>query len=90
MRPAPIAAEYVPDGARRVVVAPPDGDLTNPDIAPVEALTWQHEGARMLAVRIVPDEGDLDKLAAGGDVWLTFHGSMPPFALTVTGPDDGT
>ncbi|HEV7651352.1 MAG TPA: hypothetical protein VGP26_24645 [Actinophytocola sp.] len=38
MRPAPIPDEAVWDGAQRMVVAAPDGDLTHSTIAPVEVL----------------------------------------------------
>jgi hypothetical protein len=31
----------------------------------------------------VLEDGDLDKLAAGGAVWVTFLGKMVPFAVTV-------
>jgi hypothetical protein len=65
-----------------------DGDLTNPHIAPVEALIDQSPatGAVNLSVRCELEPGDLEKLAAGGTVWLTFWGVIVPFALTVVEP----
>ena|SRR5437868_2756259 len=88
MRPAPIPDTEVWPGARRLVVSPPDGDLTNLDIAPVEALADRSPstGALNLSVRCVLEEGDLEQLQAGGEVWLTFWGHMVPFATTVVGP----
>ena len=89
MRPAPIPAEAVWDGARRVVIAPPGGDLTDPDIAPVEAVVDRPEslGGIRLSVRCVLEPGDLEKLAAGGHVWVSFYGQMVPFCVDVTGPN---
>lgn len=90
MRPAPIPDEAIWEGARRVVFTAPDGDLTNPDIAPVEVLTDQvgDTGQCRVNVRCVLEEGDLDKLAAGGTVWLSIHGHhLHPFSLDVVGPD---
>lgn len=85
MRPVPIPDEAIWAGARRIVVAPPDGDLTNPVIAPVEALAdLALDDTPCLSVRCVPEAGDIEALQAGGFVWLTFYGGlMPPFALTV-------
>jgi hypothetical protein len=70
-----------------MVIAPPDGDLTNPDISPVEAIASATELGTWLSVRMVLDPGDLEQLAAGGVVWLSFMGgAMPPFAVAVTEP----
>lgn len=87
MRPTPIPDAEVWEGATRLVVAAPDGDLTNPDIAPVEALVDRApSGARNLSVRCELEDDDLAKLAAGGTVWLTFWSAMVPFAVSVVGP----
>ncbi len=86
MRPAPIPDAMVWEGARRVVIAPPDGDLTNPDIAPVEAVVDRSPGVPVLSVRCVLEDDDLDKLQAGGNVWISFVGHMVPFSVTVAGP----
>lgn len=91
MRPAPIPAEAVWEGGRRIVVAAPGGDLADPTIAPVEAVIDQPDslpqGHKRLSVRCVLEPGDLDKLTAGGHVWISFYGYMVPFCVDVTGPD---
>jgi len=38
MRPVPIPDELVPPWGERKVISPPDGDLLNEEIAPVEAI----------------------------------------------------
>jgi hypothetical protein len=88
MRATPIPDAEVWPGAVRRVFTPPDGDLTNPIIAPCEALIDRSPitGAVNISVRCVTEPGDLEKLEAGGVVWLTFWGAMVPFALTVAEP----
>jgi hypothetical protein len=76
MRPAPIPA--------------PDGDLTNPDIAAVEMLVDPSVGGLpRFSARCVLEPGDLDKLAAGGHVWVSFYSHVVPFSVDVTGPNGG-
>jgi hypothetical protein len=90
MRPTPIPDEAIWEGARRMVIAPPDGDLTSTDIAPVEALVdvGQDTGIPRISVRCVLEEGDLDKLKAGGTVWIGFYGGqLIPFCVDVVGPN---
>jgi hypothetical protein len=71
MRPAPIPDDDVWDGARRIIIAPPGGDMTDPEISSVEVL------------------GDLDALAAGGTVWVSFYGGiLQPFSVDVLPPAD--
>lgn len=91
MRPAPIddqTAEIVASvwpGAQRVVVGPPGGNLDS-QISPVEAMVHAHPdlpGVKLLSVRCVLDDGDLEKLARGGAVWLTFFEHMVPFDVQV-------
>lgn len=86
MRPAPIPQEAVWEGGRRIVVAPPGGDLTHPDIAPVEAVADMSAstGVVRMSVRCVLESGDLEKLAGGGHVWISFYGQMVPFCVDVT------
>ena len=85
MRPTPIPDHDIWAGAVRRVISPPGGDLTDPDIAPVEALVDRSPstGAVNLSVRCELEGDDLAKLQAGGTVWLTFWGGMVPWAATV-------
>lgn len=88
MRPSPIPDDAIWDGARRVVFSAPDGDLTNSDIAPVEVLVDAEGGVPRISARCVLEDGDLDKLARGGTVWVSFYGgSLMPFQVDVIGPD---
>lgn len=90
MRPAPIPTEAVWPGGRRVVIAPPDGDLTSTVIAPVEAVVDQGQdtGIPRISVRCVLEDGDLEKLADGGTVWIAFYGGqLVPFCVDVVDKD---
>ncbi|PRY35374.1 hypothetical protein [Umezawaea tangerina] len=85
MRPVPIPDEAVWEGARRLVVGPPDDDPTGP-IAAVEAVASvsASTGMPVLSVRCALEQGDLEQLAEGGCVWVSFYGGgMPPFAVDV-------
>lgn len=87
MRPVPIPDDAVWAGARRVVIGPPDGDPTS-NIRPVEALadTSASTGLPVLSVRCALEPGDLEALAAGGHVWVSFYSSViVPFS-TAVGP----
>ena len=82
----PIPDDVVWKGACRVVIGPPDGDLTGP-IRAVEAVLSQSEtvGMPVMSVRCALEPGDLEVLAAGGHVWVSFYGGgMPPFSVDVT------
>jgi hypothetical protein len=87
MHPAPIPDDAVWEGSHRMVMGPPDGDLTNPDIAPVEVLVDRSSiGGLRYSTRCVLDPGDLATLQAGGAVWVSFYGAVVPFSVDVTGP----
>jgi len=82
MRPIPIPAELVWSGAERKVIAAPDGDLTNDEIAPVEALLDQPRPGQPFRFHILIqlDDGDLDRLVQFRDrFWLVFYGVVPVF-----------
>lgn len=89
MRPVPIPHAAVWEGGHRTVIAAPDGDLTNSTIAPVEAVVDVPPslGVTCYSVRCALDPGDLEKLATGGHVWISFYGQMVPFCTDVTGPN---
>ncbi|GHH57857.1 hypothetical protein [Lentzea cavernae] len=81
MRPAPIPDGAVWPGATRIVVSAPDGDLAG-DIPSVEALVDRSStGWQRLSVRCVLESGDLERLAAGECVWMSFYGGMPPISV---------
>lgn len=84
MRPVPIPDEAIWAGAERVVVAGPGGDLAGP-IPAVEALADETpSGWRRLSVRCVLEPGDLERLAVGECVWVSFYGGgVPPFSVDV-------
>lgn len=82
MRPTPIDAELIPPGSRRVVVAPPSGDLTDEHIAPVEALRSDRDGT--WTMRLVLEDGELEKLQRGAAVFLFIQAThLVPFAVEV-------
>lgn len=85
MRPVPIPDEAVWSGAQRVVMGAPDGDLTNSTIAPVEVVVDRVEstGGLCYSARCVLEPGDLEKLQAGGHVWVSFYGGVMPFSVDV-------
>lgn len=85
MRVTPIPDEAVSAGARRVVIGPPDGDPTGA-IRSVEAVLDESSsvGVPVLSVRCALEPGDLERLAAGEHVWVSFYGGgMPPFSVDV-------
>lgn len=88
MRPTPIPDAEVWEGAERKVFAAPNGDLTDDQIRPVEALVDRSPttGGLTMSARCELDPGDLEKLLAGGTVWVTFWGAMVPWAVTVVDP----
>lgn len=88
MRPTPIPVDEVWDGATRLVFGPPGGDLDS-GIAPVEVLADRglSTGLVRLSTRCALETGDLDALAAGGTVWVTFYGGqLLPFSVDVQPP----
>jgi hypothetical protein len=86
MRPAPIPDDAIWPGAKRIVLSAPNGDLTDPDIAPVELLADVPPsiGGVRYSARCMLEPGDLEKLADGGHVWVSFYGGVPPFCVDVT------
>ena len=87
MRPVPIPNEAIWEGATRRVYAAPDGDLTNEVIRPVEVLVdVAGDRTRRINAMCALEDGDLEKLAAGGHVWVSFYGVLVPFSVDVTGP----
>lgn len=85
MRPTIIPEQLIPEGYERLVIAAPGGDLLDPDIAPVEAVVGPSgvRDARQVSLRFQLEPGDLERLIAGGQVWVTVLGQLPPIAMRV-------
>lgn len=82
MRPSIIPEEEaVALGATRATIMPPNDDLDS-GIAPVEVLRDLIDGTDVIRIRVVPEEGDLERLAAGEPLWLTWWSSvLVPFSF---------
>lgn len=91
MIPVPIPNELVPEGYVRRVFAAPDGDLTNPDIRPVEVLARKAPGmdTAEISVHLILEGDELERLNAGGSVWLIMLGGLMPFQVEVSDWDPG-
>jgi hypothetical protein len=88
MRVSPIPDAEVWDGAQRRIIGPPDGDPTG-DIRAVEVVVDipPSLGVPVASARCVLEPGDLEKLAAGGTVWVSFYGGqIVPFSVDVAAP----
>ena len=86
MRPIPIPDELQQPGVRRIVIAPPGGDLTNDQIRPVEALAAIVPEGICLTMLVALEDGDLDRLTEmrRPAVWLSMYtNQLPPFAVEV-------
>lgn len=82
MRVVPIPDARVWNGARRTVLLPPDGDMTNEQIAPVEVLADTDELGQRVCILVELEQGDVQKLTANGQFWLIMYGrQLPVFAL---------
>lgn len=83
MRPAPIEPSQVWEGGVRRTIVAPDGDPTNPEVAPVDviidmATTGQLDGAVRFNVCWQLEEGDLEALRERGRLWVTIYGRQLP------------
>jgi hypothetical protein len=87
VRPSLIPDEEVEAmDAVRATIMPPRNDLDS-GIAAVEVLRDTIEGADVIRIRLVPDEGDLERLAAGEPLWLTWYSPvLVPFGLAFAEP----
>lgn len=97
MKPTPVTDEMVlsfagssdqgdgnPEAVKRVFAGPED----MPNVDPCEAVVHRSNDGVTAVVR-VPLElepGDLEKLKAGGRVWLSMWGGLAPFAVEVVAP----
>lgn len=87
MRPTPIPDAEVVPGHERLVMAPPDGDLTGDGgVEPVEMLVApaaDGSGLAVFSARIVLEDDDLERLTAGEPFWVSFYGHVVPFDVTM-------
>lgn len=85
MLPTPIPDELIRPGTVRRVFTAPNGDMLDDSIRPCEALISRDPGTDLAAVqvRLVLEDGELERLAAGGTVWLTMIGGLAPFDVRV-------
>lgn len=84
MRPVPISDDLIPEGAKRFVIGPPDGDLTNERIRPVEAVAALIDGEVHISMLVALEDGDIERLQACGGMWLTMITTqIPPFMLEI-------
>lgn len=93
MRPVPVDAAEVWPGAVRHVMAPPGGDLTHPGVSSLDVVAdlvnIEGEGVNVrYSAKCALEPGDLEKLAAGGYVWVSFYGAVVPFCVDVKGPGE--
>lgn len=84
MIPTPIPDAEIWEGARRMVIAPPDGDFTSDDIRAVEALVDVTELGKRFSMRCLPEPGEVESIRAGAPIWVQILGEqLQPFALDV-------
>lgn len=84
MRPVPIDDKFIGEDAKRIVIAPPGGDMTHPEIAPVEAMFVDGEG---IMIRIAVEDADFESLRERPFVWLTLRTNQIPVFSIATESD---
>ena len=87
MIPTTIPDELIKPDSQRHVIAAPNGDLLDDNIRPVEALIERDPPTDLVAikVRLVLEDGELERLTSGKPVWLTMLGGLAPFDIQVEG-----
>ena len=90
MIPVPIPDDVIPEGCKRYVIAPPDGDMLNDRIRSVEAVAGVVDGHVTMGMLIALEPGDLERLQAlqadgfTPAVWLTMlTNQIPAFAVEI-------
>ena len=100
MRPVPVPDSVFSEGskvgAERQVFGPPEYDLAAEETAavqPIEALVYESREikekspdlpSRALVVFHTPEDDDVEKLAEGGFLVVTFLGHIVPYEIAVT------
>lgn len=87
MRPVPVpkqvaAEDWVIDTR---VFAAPDGDLTNPNIAPVEAVVYKRaDGEMCVGVVLMIEEEDMERIEDGArHLLMSWPNALPVFMTPV-------
>lgn len=88
MHPSSIPDELVnPDRARQTITVP---DELRDHVDPCDALiTRGADGLAEVHVRLELDPGELRKIRATGEVWVTFLGGITPFRISANRPGGG-
>ena len=86
MVPTPIPDDEVFPYGQRVVIGPPPGEDITGDIRAVEAVAWHYDNVNRYSMRVVLEDGDLERIQAGDPIWVTFLGSITPFYFTTEPP----
>lgn len=91
MRVTPIPDGEIMDGTTRLVVGPPQGDPPDGSIRPVEMLLQAVAGfPPIYRARVILEDGDAERLAAGEPFWLSFWGQVVPFDVAMTADPEAT
>ena len=87
MRPTPIADGQILEGHDRLVMGPPRGHDVTGDTRAVEMCCQRDpEYGQVFRARYVLEDGDLERLAAGEPIWVSFFGMVVPFAVDLAEP----
>lgn len=81
MRPGPIPDRDLAHGGQRRTFGAPAGHEDT--IRPVEVLCRDGDPAPTYSMRIELEDGDLERLADQGHLWLTMWGAVVPFTFDV-------
>lgn len=85
MRPTEIPDGEIWSGSKRIRVEG-FGDVADVQALVDESRAGVLDGAARFNIRLELEDGDLEKLAAGGVVWLSLYGNVLPFSVDVAGP----
>lgn len=85
MRPAHVPETLIDEDRRRITITAPD-DLTHSVDGCEGLLTRGPDGLAQIHVRIELEPGDLRRIRATGELWVTFLGGVTPFRLSVEPP----
>lgn len=73
----------LPQPLKRLIVAPPSGDLNDPDISPIEAIVGKcilpNFDCDEYMVKIVLEPGDIEDLTTNSCFYIVFMGAVVPF-----------